>query len=58
MLLAAKFSITVPPEQEDKMTVKEEPDEAEGVMTQPAAVPVLEKSDDVRPVTDSAKAKV
>jgi hypothetical protein len=33
----------------------EEPEAAEGVMTQPVAVPVLEKSAAVRPLTGSEK---
>jgi hypothetical protein len=58
MLLAAKLSITVPAEQEATETVTEVPVEAEGVITQPVAVPVLLKSEEVRPVIDSEKFRV
>jgi hypothetical protein len=56
--LAANLSITVPDEQDDSTTVIDDPDEAEGVKTQPVAVPVFEKSAEVSPVTGSEKVKV
>ena len=54
----AKVSITVPAEQEVTETVTEVPVEAEGVITQPVAVPVFEKSAEVRPLIDSEKLRV
>ena len=54
----ASLKTTVPSEQEETVTVIEEPEAAEGVKTQPVAVPVLEKSAAVRPETDSEKARV
>ena len=55
---AARRSTTVPSEQDDAVTVIEEPEAAEGVNTQPVAVPVLVKSELLRPYTASEKAKV
>jgi len=54
---AASLSTTVPSEQEETVTVIEEPEVAEGVKTQPVAVPVLEKSAEVKPLTDLEKAR-
>ena len=54
----AKLNTTVPAEQEEAVTVIDDPEAAEGVNTQPVAVPVLEKSAEVRPVTDSEKVRV
>jgi hypothetical protein len=56
--LAAKLNTTVPSEQEETVTVIEEPELAEGVITQPVAVPVLLKSEAVRPVTLFEKVRV
>ena len=55
---AANLSTTVPAEQEATVTVIEEPEEAEGVKTQPVAVPVLEKSAEVKPETVLEKLSV
>ena len=49
--LAASLNITVPSEQEATVTVIDEPELAEGVNTQPVAVPVLLKSAEVKPLT-------
>ena len=54
----ASFKITVPSEQEATVTVIEEPEAAEGVKTQPVAVPVFEKSAEVRPEMLSEKVRV
>ena len=54
----AKARTTVPSEQEAAVTVTDEPEVAEGVMTQPVAEPVLLKSAEVRPETASEKARV
>ena len=43
--------MSVPSEQEVSVTVKEEPEAAEGVNTQPVAVPAFEKSEELRPET-------
>ena len=56
--LAASFPINVPSEQDEAVTVTDEPEEAEGVKTQPVAVPAFEKSAEVKPVTASEKARV
>ena len=56
--LAASLSITVPDEQEEAVTVIDDPDEAEGVKTQPVAVPVLEKSAAANPEMASEKVSV
>jgi hypothetical protein len=56
--LAANLSTTVPSEQEETVTVIEEPELAEGVNTQPVAVPVLAKSAEVRPEIASEKVRV
>ena len=56
--LAAKLKTTVPSEQEETVTVIEEPEEAEGVNKQPVAVPVFEKSAAVNPATASEKVRV
>ena len=55
---AAKRTTTVPSEQEAIVTVIDEPEAAEGVKTQPVAVPVLLKSAEVRPLTASEKVRV
>ena len=55
---AASRKTTVPAEQEETVTVIEEPDAAEGENEQSVAVPVLEKSAEVRPVIDSEKVRV
>jgi hypothetical protein len=52
------LSITVPSEQLAAVTVTDEPLEADGVNTHPVAVPVLVKSLDEIPETDSEKVKV
>ena len=54
----AKLNTTVPAEQEAAVTVTDEPEAAEGVKTQPVAVPVLEKSAEVRPEMASEKVRV
>ena len=54
----ARLAITVPSEQEAIVIVKEEPEAAEGVKTQPVAVPVLEKSAAINPETVSEKVKL
>ena len=48
----------MPSEQEVSVTVKEEPEAAEGVNTQPVAVPALEKSAEVKPEMLSEKVSV
>ena len=53
-----KPKINVPSEQEEPVTVIEEPEAAEGEKTQPVAVPVLEKSANVRPETLSEKVRI
>ena len=53
-----KPKINVPSEQEETVTVIEEPEAAEGVKTQPVAVPVFEKSAAVKPETASEKVRV
>ena len=55
---AESLKTTVPSEQEETVTVIEEPEAAEGVKTQPVAVPVFVKSADVRPETLSEKVSV
>ena len=55
---AASLSTTVPSEQEETVTVKDEPEAAEGVNKQPVAVPALEKSAAVKPETASEKVRV
>jgi hypothetical protein len=50
--------ITVPSEQEEAVTVIEEPEAAEGEKEQPLAVPVFEKSAEVRPAIDSEKVRI
>ena len=45
-------------EQEETVIVIEEPEDAEGVKTQPVAVPVLEKSAAVNPEIASEKVRV
>jgi hypothetical protein len=55
---AASRAITVPSEQLATVTVIEVPLEADGVNTQPVAVPVLEKSLDAILLTDSLKVRV
>ena len=45
-------------EQEETVTVIEDPEAAEGVNTQPVAVPVLLKSVEVRPEILSEKVRV
>ena len=56
--LAASLSITVPDEQDDSTTVIDDPDEAEGVKTQPVAVPAFEKSAAANPEMASEKVSV
>ena len=56
--LAARLNTTVPSEQEATVTVIDEPELTEGVNKQPVAVPVLMKSEAVRPVTFFEKARV
>ncbi len=56
--LAANLDTTVPSEQEETVTVIEGPEAAEGVKTQPVAVPVLEKSAEVNPEMASEKVRV
>ena len=53
-----KPKINVPSEQEETVTVIEEPEAAEGVKTQPVADPALEKSSEVKPETLSEKVSV
>jgi hypothetical protein len=48
----------VPAEQPVTTTSSEEPEEAEGVKTQPVAVPVLLKSAEVRPEILSEKSRL
>ena len=55
---AASRNTTVPSEQEATVTVIEDPEAADGVKTQPVAVPVLEKSAVVKPLTDLEKVRV
>jgi hypothetical protein len=55
---AAKRTTTVPSEQEAIVTAIDDPEAAEGVKTQPVAVPVLLKSAEVRPLTASEKVRV
>ncbi len=55
---AASLSATVPAEQEATVTVIDDPEEAEGVKTQPVAVPVFEKSAAVNPEMASEKVKL
>ena len=55
---AASLNITVPAEQEETVTVTDEPEAAEGVNTQPVAVPVFEKSAEVKPDTVSEKVRI
>jgi hypothetical protein len=55
---AASLNIKVPLEQEETVTVIEDPEAAEGVNTQPVAVPVLLKSVEVRPEILSEKVRV
>jgi hypothetical protein len=54
----ARRSTTVPSEQEAAVTVIEEPEEAEGVKMHPVAVPVLDRSAEVRPETLSEKVRM
>jgi len=54
----AKLNTTVPSEQEETVTVIDEPELAEGVKTQPIADPVLLKSAEVIPLTDSEKVRI
>ena len=48
----------MPSEQEEAVTVIEEPEAAEGEKEQPLAVPVFEKSAEVRPAIDSEKVRI
>jgi len=50
--------IKVPSEQEETVTVTTVPEEAEGVKTQPVAVPVLEKSTEASPLIAFEKVRV
>lgn len=54
----AKLNTTVPSEQEAAVTVIDEPELAEGVNTQPVADPVLLKSAEVMPLTNSEKVRI
>ena len=56
--LAYRRATTVPLEQLATVTVIELPEVADGVKTQPVAVPVLAKSADSIPLTDSEKVSV
>jgi hypothetical protein len=56
--LAARRGCKVPAEHEVAVTVIEEPEEEEGVKTQPVAVPRLVKSAAVRPETFLEKVSV
>ena len=56
--LAARRATTVPSEQLATVTVIDVPEAADGVNTQPVAVPVLVKSAAAIPETDSEKARV
>jgi hypothetical protein len=55
---AASRNTTVPAEQEATVTVIDDPEAAEGVNTQPVAVPVLEKSAAANPEMASEKVKL
>ena len=55
---AAKRTTTVPSEQEEAVTVIDEPEAAEGVKTQLVADPVFEKSAEVKPETASEKVRI
>ena len=55
---AKSLRTAVPSEQEVSETVIDEPEAAEGVKTQPVAVPALEKSAAVKPETASEKVRV
>ena len=55
---AAKRGITVPSEQPDTVTVRDEPESLPGAKLQPVAVPVFMKSPAATPVTDSEKVSV
>jgi hypothetical protein len=48
---AARRILTVPSEQFEATTIKDNPEAAEGANEQPLAVPALEKSEAVRPET-------
>ena len=54
----ARLNTTVPSEQEAAVIVIEEPEAADGVKTQPVAVPVFEKSEAVNPETASEKVRL
>ena len=56
--LAARRATTVPSKQPATVMVIEEPEAADGVKVQPVAVPVLVKSDEAIPETDSEKVRV
>ena len=56
--LAASLPINVPSEQDEAVTVTDEPEEAEGVKTQPVAVPVFVKSAEVSPLIVFEKVRV
>ena len=55
---AAKRGITVPSEQPDTVTVRDEPVSLPGAKLQPVAVPVFTKSPAATPVTDSENVSV
>ena len=55
---AANCGVTVPLEQPDTVTVRDEPESAPGANVQPVAVPVFEKSPAATPVTFSEKVSV
>jgi len=56
--LAASRATTVPSEVHTTLTVIEVPEAADGVNAHPVAVPVLEKSPEAMPLTDSLNASV
>jgi hypothetical protein len=55
---AARRGCSVPAEHDEAVTVIEDPEEEEGVKTQPVAVPRLVKSAEVRPETLFEKVSV
>ena len=55
---AAIRNTTVPAEQEETVTAIDDPEAAEGVNTQPEAVPVFEKSAEARPLIAFEKVRV
>ena len=55
---AASLNTKVPSEQEETVTVIDEPEAADGVKTQPVDDPVFEKSAEVKPETASEKVRI